>query len=316
MLASTPGAAETIVQSATAFTAVVQSPVAAPILMPAVANSATAMATVVASPTLLSLVTDSTTAMTAITNSTIAMGVVAASRAAMDAIYAKPLAVKAIMPSAWGVFAPHTTQLVLDTTNVDTWINAEGTTQRNFSQESFSRPTYSNTQAVNGYDVLQFASGQLLESTIGLNRTEYTIFCVYRRAATANYGLYGDAGSDGITITGTASINVANNGSSGGTFSVPAHASTTWGLSRFRRSGSASLRHSLNGGDESIARTTNLPDFSNAVNYIGQGFDAAVAGSQVGLIGQIAEIVILTHGATINAEVTRVTNLLLEKYNL
>lgn len=316
MLASSETAVNTIMQAPTAFAALVESRVANPIVMPTVAASTTAMNALVASNSYLTQVAASRTAMEALAASTTAMTILAGSRPAMDAIYASPTAIKAIMPSAWGVYAPHTPLLTLDTTNVDVWRNAEGSAERNFTQTSFSRPTFGSTQAVNGYDVLQFAGGQFLQSLRGINSQEYTIFIVYRRENTSNHGLYGDAGSDGITVTGAANVNVANSGTNGGTFDVVAQTAGSWGFSRFRRSGPTSMRHSLNGSVESAARTANLPDFSNEVNYIGQAFDAATAAAQVTLTGQIAEVIILTQGRTVSAEVTRITNMLRTKYGL
>jgi hypothetical protein len=316
LLASSSIALTNMLGSATARSAIFSSPVASAEIFSSelsaniVAASADAMSTLAASPIGLSEMAKSV-GFSAIVADADAMDTLAAAPLAMDAIYNQPRAIQKIMPSAWGVYAPHADQFALAGDLVGTWKDASGN-GRNFFAATNNRPTFISENSINGYSTVKFDNS--LNNRMSLSSlfdsTEYTMFFVYRRLESAPSALIGDGNADSFVTSSTTSF-VAYEGGSGSTFSgVSPAAVNTWGISRVRRTGPSEAFLSLNGGTESPAITINIPNFANVTLYLAWGNSTAYADMQY------AEIILLKNTSAIDGEVTRVTNLLKTKYGL
>lgn len=265
----------------------------------------------------MNAIAGSTAAMTAVASNDNVMAAFARSRIAMDAIYAVPAALTAIMPTSWAIYAPHTPLLTLSGSEVSGWINAQGTAARDLAQTTpGQRPVMvSGASRINGYVVPGFdGSDDVLTTSGSLNRTEYTVYAVLRRGNTASGGFLGNGVNfDGFGFNSSDQVTWAE-ASAGGARSYAA--GTSWALVRLRRSGTSALFYALNADAEVSASTTpsHIPNFEGSLQ-VGRAFIPALGG-QGTFNGQIAEIIITTQGANVDAETSRITNLLTRKYGL
>lgn len=260
----------------------------------------------------------SPTTMNAVCGSARALGALLANPRASAVLYHKDY-LPLVAPNAWAVYAPRLDQFELSGTGgneVARWRNALGLTTRDLVQgTSANRPLLNGTNSpVLGIPTLQFdGSNDVLDAGEAFNQpTAYTVFVVYRRGNTAQHGLFGSS-THGVGADGVSTPQYDNN-SATGSFSNSAGASGAWALGRYRRQSAALFYHSLNGGTDSTAVTTGIPDFATNTARVGA---ANIQGGMRYLNGRIAEVWLLAgNGDASTAEVTRITNLLKTKYNL
>lgn len=254
--------------------------------------------------------------MGAVCGSPRAIGALLANPRASSVLYSSEL-LPVLAPSAWAVYAPRVASIELSGTGgteVSRWRNALGLTTRDLVQgTSANRPLLNGTDSpAPGVPSLQFdGTNDVLDAGEAFSQaTAYTVFVVYRRGNTNQHGLFGNA-TQGL---GANNAVARYDGGSAGDFSNNAGASGAWALGRYRRQSAALLYHSLNGGSDSAAITSNIPDFATTNAKVGS---AGLGGGQRYLSGRIAEVWLLAgNGDASTAELTRITNLLKNKYGL
>ncbi len=253
-----------------------------------------------------------------ILSSTVTLAAVCGSPRALGALMQQPKAAQVfyspdflpiVAPSAWAVYAPLASMFeVSGAAQVARWRNALGVTLRDAVQATgANRPVLSGLNPP-GAGVLSTplfdGADDILTVGEAFNQpTAYTVFVVYRReASTAHYFL--DA-SNGNRLGAQSTANATYGTGSNNNFSNSAAAAGVWALGRYRRESAALLYHSLNGGADSTAVTTNIPPFDDSPR-IGNA-----------LSGRIAEMWLLAgNGGASSPEVQRVTALLKNKYGL
>lgn len=254
--------------------------------------------------------------MNAVCGSARAIGALLANPRASDVLYSREF-LPLLAPSAWGVYAPRAAQFELSGTSgteVARWRNALGNTTRDFVQgTSANRPLLNGSDSPLGATpTLQFdGTNDVLDAGEAFNQpTAYTVFVVYRRANTNQHGLFGNT-THGVGVN---TALARYEGGTTGDFSNNGGGTDVWALGRYRRQSAALLYHSLNGGADSTAVTTNIPSFSTTNARVGA---AQLQGGTRFLAGRIAEVWLLAgNGDATTGEVTRVTNLLKTKYGL
>lgn len=257
--------------------------------------------------------------MNAVCGSSRAIGALLANPRASAVLYHKDY-LPLVAPNAWAVYAPRLDQFELSGTGgneVARWRNALGLTTRDLVQgTSANRPLLNGTDSpALGIPTLQFdGSNDVLDAGEAFSQAAaYTVFVVYRRGNTNQHGLFGNSSaSQGLGADGASTPRY--DGGSAGDFSNNAGASGAWALGRYRRQSAALLYHSLNGGSDSAAITSNIPDFATTNAKVGA---AGLSSGQRYLNGRIAEVWLLAgNGDASTPELQRITNLLKNKYGL
>lgn len=261
----------------------------------------------------------SQTTLDAILGSPLATGALVANPKSFSILHDKDY-LPLVAPNAWGVYLPKLEQVELSGTagnEVARWKNALGIRTRDMTQStSANRPLLDSVDSpVPGLQTLQFdGTNDVLAAGEAFNQpVAYTVFVVYRRGNTSLHGFFGNS-NDGVGASSTSTAHCTLGGAAASNFSNSSGVSGAWALGRYRRQSAALLYHSLNGGADSAALTTNIPSFSTTVSTVG------AANLQAGtryLNGRIAEVWLLAgNGDAASSEVIRVTNLLKNKYGL
>lgn len=221
---------------------------------------------------------------------------------------------KFMAPSAWGVYLPDSALMTTTVSSgVANWLNALGDPSKDMVQATASAQPLADyvNSPIFGQPVVNFVSSDVVAATTwpGTTGFSYTIFVVYRRTDSTASGYISGGTNPGFgnSAAGAAvSYNTAL-----GTFNNNVGAVGSWAMSRFRRNGTLSLYHSLNGGAESaaIATANQIPEFTGAM-AIGRGTTAFMT-------GQIAEVWIVSGNADqTSTEIQRITAMLKNKYGL
>lgn len=256
----------------------------------------------------------SSTTMSAVCGSARALGALLANPTASGLLYSAE-GLTGVSPSAWAVFSPRVSSFDLSGGEVMRWRNAQGNTARDLVQAtSANRPLLNSINAINGMSAPVFdGSNDFLEMSEAFNQaTAFTVFVVYRRGSTSNHGFFGNT-EEGLGATSTQDAQASTSGGTG-TFSTASGINGSWALGRYRKQSASAIYHSLNGGTDSTAISTNIPSFAAAPNYVGRAF---IQSGDRYLNGRIAEMwLIAGNGDATTPELVRVTALLKTKYGL
>jgi hypothetical protein len=231
-------------------------------------------------------------------------------RALMDATYGNTTAIARLMPTAWAVWAPHTSRITAVSNAVSAWADATAN-GRNLTQGTAGfRPAYLSTLR-NGYIVPVFdASDDVLGSSATQSLSgDATFYIVRARTTTSTNSDIIRGATTGYIIrqTNAAAINTNDTGA-GGAYVVPGSISgtaNTWELVRVRRSSGATFLR-VNGAAEGSSVATPGNAYLNAETL------------QLGTSNSaVAEVVILNRSAADgDIEGDRIVTLLRNKYSL
>jgi hypothetical protein len=225
----------------------------------------------------------------------------------------------AIMPSAFAVYAPHSSLITLSGSEVTQWSDATGNGRHMLGSTAGARPTF-NGIAFNGYTTLEFdgSNDKLVGNASFTIPDACTVFIVSRKDGTNSYGLLGRDTTDngGGIIEDSSALHIDHSsGANNYSFALSTTANVTRIISGWGVGNTTNLRL---GANTPVQRTDcNLLGTATSLPLsIGTHNDPAWA-SQAFFDGKIAEVIILgAERAPGSAEYDRIYNLLATKYGI